>query len=125
MNLHGLRRAPDVAPVRSATTLKLAVEVLVRSCLNMALPRSRSACVKRETGRVGAGASATKPFFALQMVKTRSLASSSGSSAVRSCRVDRYGPALVDGQIEIAADTRRHVADLALGLPPASTASLP
>jgi hypothetical protein len=29
----------------------------------------------------------TKPFFAWEMVKIRSLASSSGSSAVKSCRV--------------------------------------
>jgi len=63
--------APEVAPLRSATTTsKLAACVLVPSCMKATLPLVRSACVKRLTG-VRPPASVTNPLRALDTVNVR------------------------------------------------------
>ena len=93
-----------MAPAWSATiTSKLAVSVLVPSCLKSTRPPCRSAWVNLATGLVGPFARVMNPLVALEMLKTSSLASSSGSMALR---------ASDDGQIEVAGDGGRHVADL-------------
>lgn len=78
------------------------------SCRNTTLPRSRSAWVKRVTGRAGAATSATKPLLALEMVKTRSLASSSGA-----VNVDQ----VPDGALQSAEDLCAFALHTAVALP--------